>query len=69
MTRDAATGTTSRIHCRLRRSAWLPVGRLCVTFDVHGQRPCLVHITVAVGMDLLSLYKRAALPVTFWAPG
>jgi membrane protease YdiL (CAAX protease family) len=29
----------------------------------------LVHITVAVGMDLLSLYKRAALPVTFWAPG
>jgi len=29
----------------------------------------LVHITVAVGMDLLSLYKRAALPVTFWSPG
>lgn len=29
----------------------------------------LVHITVAVGMDLLSLYKRAALPVTFWAAG
>jgi membrane protease YdiL (CAAX protease family) len=29
----------------------------------------LVHITVAVGMDLLSLYKRAALPVHFWAPG
>ena len=29
----------------------------------------LVHITVAVSMDLLSLYKRAALPVHFWAPG
>ncbi|HVW27077.1 MAG TPA: CPBP family intramembrane glutamic endopeptidase [Polyangiaceae bacterium] len=29
----------------------------------------LVHITVAVGMDTLSLYKRAALPVLFWAPG
>lgn len=29
----------------------------------------LVHITVAVSMDLLSLYKRSALPVTFWAPG
>lgn len=29
----------------------------------------LVHITVAVAMDLLSLWKRAALPVTFWAPG
>jgi membrane protease YdiL (CAAX protease family) len=29
----------------------------------------LVHITVAVGMDLLSLYKRAALPVAFWSPG
>jgi membrane protease YdiL (CAAX protease family) len=29
----------------------------------------LVHITVAVSMDLLSLYKRAALPVTFWSPG
>ncbi|HVU05115.1 MAG TPA: CPBP family intramembrane glutamic endopeptidase [Polyangiaceae bacterium] len=29
----------------------------------------LVHITVAVGMDLLSLWKRAALPVTFWSPG
>jgi membrane protease YdiL (CAAX protease family) len=29
----------------------------------------LVHITVAVGMDVLSLYKRAALPVAFWSPG
>ena len=29
----------------------------------------LVHITVAVAMDLLSLWKRAQLPVTFWAPG
>jgi membrane protease YdiL (CAAX protease family) len=29
----------------------------------------LVHITVAVSMDVLSLYKRAALPVTFWSPG
>ena len=29
----------------------------------------LVHVTVAVSMDLLSLYKRAALPVTFWSPG
>ena len=29
----------------------------------------LVHITVAVGMDFLSLYKRAALPITFWSPG
>jgi membrane protease YdiL (CAAX protease family) len=29
----------------------------------------LVHITVAVGMDVLSLYKRAALPVAFWALG
>jgi membrane protease YdiL (CAAX protease family) len=29
----------------------------------------LVHITVAVGMDLLSLYKRAALPIVFWAAG
>jgi membrane protease YdiL (CAAX protease family) len=29
----------------------------------------LVHITVAVGMDLLSLWKRGALPVVFWAPG
>jgi membrane protease YdiL (CAAX protease family) len=29
----------------------------------------LVHITVAVGMDLLSLYKRAALPVAFWSQG
>lgn len=26
----------------------------------------LVHITVAVGMDLLALWKRAALPVVFW---
>lgn len=29
----------------------------------------LVHITVAVGMDLLSLYKRGALPGVLWAPG
>ncbi len=29
----------------------------------------LVHITVAVGMDVLSLYKRAALPVVFWSAG
>ena len=29
----------------------------------------LVHITVALGMDFLSLYKRAALPVAFWSPG
>lgn len=28
----------------------------------------LVHITVAVGMDLLALWKRAALPVHFWPP-
>jgi membrane protease YdiL (CAAX protease family) len=28
----------------------------------------LLHITVAVGMDLLSLYKRGAIPVSFW-PG
>jgi membrane protease YdiL (CAAX protease family) len=28
----------------------------------------LLHITVAVGMDLLSLYKRGALPHNFW-PG
>jgi membrane protease YdiL (CAAX protease family) len=28
----------------------------------------LVHITVALSMDLLSLWKRAALPVTFWSP-
>jgi membrane protease YdiL (CAAX protease family) len=26
----------------------------------------LVHVTVAVGMDLLSLWKRSALPVHFW---
>lgn len=26
----------------------------------------LVHITVAVGMDLLSLYKRGVLPTVFW---
>jgi membrane protease YdiL (CAAX protease family) len=29
----------------------------------------LLHIAVAVGMDLLSLYKRGALPQVFWAPG
>jgi membrane protease YdiL (CAAX protease family) len=29
----------------------------------------LLHITVAVGMDLLALYKRDALPQTFWASG
>lgn len=29
----------------------------------------LLHITVAFGMDLLSLYKRHQLPTTFWAPG
>jgi membrane protease YdiL (CAAX protease family) len=29
----------------------------------------LVHITVAVGMDLLSLWKRGALPGVFWPPG
>jgi membrane protease YdiL (CAAX protease family) len=29
----------------------------------------LVHITVAFGMDLLALWRRNALPVTFWAPG
>jgi membrane protease YdiL (CAAX protease family) len=28
----------------------------------------LLHITVAVGMDLLSLYKRGAIPTSFW-PG
>jgi membrane protease YdiL (CAAX protease family) len=28
----------------------------------------LLHITVAVGMDLLSLYKRGAIPASFW-PG
>jgi len=28
----------------------------------------LLHITVAVGMDLLSLYKRGAIPQNFW-PG
>ena len=27
----------------------------------------LVHITIAIGMDTLSLYKRSALPTTFWA--
>ena len=26
----------------------------------------LLHITVAAGMDLLSLYKRGALPTNFW---
>ena len=29
----------------------------------------LVHITVAVCMDLLSLYKRGALPIALWAAG
>jgi hypothetical protein len=29
----------------------------------------LLHISVAFGMDLLSLYKRHQLPTTFWAPG
>jgi membrane protease YdiL (CAAX protease family) len=29
----------------------------------------LLHITVALGMDLLALYKRGALPQTFWASG
>jgi membrane protease YdiL (CAAX protease family) len=29
----------------------------------------LVHITVALGMDLLSLWKRGALPVVLWALG
>ena len=29
----------------------------------------LVHITVALGMDLLSLWHRHALPHVFWAPG
>jgi membrane protease YdiL (CAAX protease family) len=29
----------------------------------------LVHVTVAFAMDLLALWRRAALPVTFWAPG
>jgi membrane protease YdiL (CAAX protease family) len=29
----------------------------------------LLHITVAVGMDLLSLYKRGALPHNFWPGG
>ncbi|HTM46165.1 MAG TPA: CPBP family intramembrane glutamic endopeptidase [Polyangiaceae bacterium] len=29
----------------------------------------LLHITVAVGMDLLSLWKRASLPHSFWAAG
>ena len=29
----------------------------------------LVHITVAVSMDLLSLWKRGALPIVFWAAG
>lgn len=28
----------------------------------------LVHITVALGMDFLSLWKRAALPVALWPP-
>jgi membrane protease YdiL (CAAX protease family) len=29
----------------------------------------LLHITVAFGMDFLSLYKRGALPTVFWAGG
>jgi hypothetical protein len=29
----------------------------------------LLHISVACGMDLLALYKRAALPIVFWASG
>ncbi len=29
----------------------------------------LLHISVAVGMDLLSLFKRDALPTVFWAGG
>jgi membrane protease YdiL (CAAX protease family) len=29
----------------------------------------LVHITVAIGMDLISLYKRGALPTGLWGPG
>ena len=29
----------------------------------------LLHISVAVGMDLLSLYKREALPHIFWPGG
>ncbi|MEY2933072.1 MAG: hypothetical protein RL033_3821, partial [Pseudomonadota bacterium] len=29
----------------------------------------LLHISVAAGMDLLSLYKRGALPHNFWPGG
>jgi membrane protease YdiL (CAAX protease family) len=29
----------------------------------------LVHISVAFAMDLLALWRRGALPTTFWAPG
>lgn len=29
----------------------------------------LLHVTVAVSMDLLSLYKREAIPSVFWPPG
>jgi membrane protease YdiL (CAAX protease family) len=29
----------------------------------------LVHVTVAALMDVLALWRRGALPVTFWAPG
>jgi len=29
----------------------------------------LVHISVAFLMDILALWRRAALPTTFWAPG
>jgi membrane protease YdiL (CAAX protease family) len=29
----------------------------------------LLHIMVAAGMDVLSLYKRGALPQVFWGPG
>jgi membrane protease YdiL (CAAX protease family) len=29
----------------------------------------LLHVSVAVLMDLLALYKRSGLPNVFWAPG
>jgi membrane protease YdiL (CAAX protease family) len=29
----------------------------------------LLHVTVAAGMDFLSLFKRGALPHVFWGPG
>jgi hypothetical protein len=28
----------------------------------------LLHITVAAGMDFLSLWKQGALPTVFWPP-